>query len=67
MQITAGIDAGKVNQASMAHAAKDATTLEGAMKAAQKNQGLKTPSVCDKLCGSVGKGQPSAGKAQSVS
>ncbi|MEQ1750590.1 MAG: hypothetical protein ABL974_14280 [Prosthecobacter sp.] len=63
----AGIDAGKVNKASMAHAAKDATTLEGTMKAALKDQGLKTPSVRDKLGGSVGKAQPPAGKGQSVS
>jgi hypothetical protein len=62
-----GMDAGKVNQASMAHAAKDATALEGTMKAALKDQGLKPPSVRDKLGGSVGKGQPPAGKGQSVS
>lgn len=62
-----GMNAGKVNQASMAHAAKDAEALEGSMKTALKKQGLKTPSVRDKLGGSVGKGQPAAGKGQSVS
>ena len=54
-------------QASMAHAAKNAEALEGSMKTALKKQGLKTPSVRDKLGGSVGKGQPAAGKGQSVS